>query len=370
MYAYAADDARVYQAGRDVNISFGNIRTCGNPARNGIRSRPIFIQYLNPEILACYSLRIVDRDNYRLLASAIRYTRIAVLATDSYVLMPASSVFEVPNIQLFLREADPLIRAGVLRYTASVPDLDTYRDSKVSEYERDSPNPYIVNATAFDRWRDSFIGEPRHVSTTAGDIESEWSTAFSPGGSLHVVEQSISRRWRGNATRLITILESVPQRLGGQAFIGRFARTIMPLEPTSAESLRINFFLSRAYLSSYLLDLDANLPVDLDEGDLSCGLPSHGNEFRSRLISIRALDLILKAAQIYDFVHEVAQWSELLELRETPELAFLSLFAFKGYDLYEIHRAAVKLNSSGFSAATSLPSTFSNVRRFVDAMLQ
>ena len=370
MHAYATDNARVYQAGHDIHISLAHGDTRGKSLSHDARSRPVFIQYLNPEILACYGLRITNRDNYYLLASAIHYTRLAILVTDACLLVPASCIFEVPNIQVFLRATDPLIRTGILRYVASIPDLEAYRDSKVSEYRRDGSNPYIVNAIAFGDWLGTFLGEPRHVSTTVSDIGSEWPRALSPGGSLHGVEQSLSQRWRGRKPRLTKMLQSIPQRLEGEAFIGRFVRNVVPLEFNTAESLRIDFFLSQAYLVSYLLDLDANMLVDFDVHNLSCGLRADSQEFGNRLISVRALGFILKVAQIYSFVCDMAQWDDLLALRETPELALLSLFAFKGRDLYEVRRAAARVNTLDLDVATSLSATLSNVQRLVDTLLQ
>jgi hypothetical protein len=370
MHTYATDNSRVYQAGRDIHISLAHGGTHEKSLPHDARSRPVFIQYLNPEILACYGLRITNRDNYYLLNSAIRYTRLAILVTDAYLLVPASCIFEVPNSQIFLRATDPLIRAGVLRYVASIPDLEAYRDSKVSEYRRDDSNPYIVNAMAFGGWLGIFLGEPRHISTTASDIGSEWSRALSPGGSLHGVEQSLSQRWRGRKSRLTNMLESIPQRLGGDALIGRFVRNVVPLELNTVESLRIDFFLSQAYLVSYLLDLDANMLVDFDVHNLSCGLRPDSQAFGNRLISMRTLGFILKVAQIYSFVCDMAQWDELLALRETPELEFLSLFTFKGRDLYAVRRAAARVNTLGFDVATSFSTTLSNVQRLVDTLLQ
>jgi hypothetical protein len=187
---------------------------------------------------------------------------------------------------------------------------------------------------------------------------------------LNGVQQSLSQRWRGRKSRFTKMLESTPQRLEGQAFIGRFVRNTISLDLNNVEALRLDFFLSRSYLASYLLDLDANLLVDFDTHDLSCGLRADDQAFRARLISARALDFIFKLVRIYNFVYNVAQWDDLLILRTVPEFTFLTLFAFKENDLYEVRRAAIKADAASFRTAVSLSMTLSNIQRLVDTMFQ
>jgi hypothetical protein len=342
----------------------------GEPVFHDARSRPVFVQYLNPEVLGCYGLRILDSDNRVLLASAIRSTRLAALATDAYLLVPASCIFEVPNSQEFLRATEPLIRAGALRYAAAVPDLEAYRESKIPEYREEPVNPYVGKASAIYKWRTSFLAEPRRVSTTVSDIGHEWGRGLSPGGPLHGIQQSLTHRRSGREAYLAKELESVPKRLHGRAFIGRNVRKATRLRFSDVEALRIDFFLSRAYLASYLSDFDANLLTDVGGRDLSCGLGLDGQAHRGRLISASTLNYILKVTGTYRFVHYLAEWDDLLVLRAAPELAFLTLFAFKDHDLYEVRRAAVKANAAGFRMATSLSMTLSNVQRFADTILQ
>lgn len=358
------------EAGTSGGVSLAPDAYSGEPAFYDARSRPVFVQYLNPEVLGCYGLRILGSDNRVLLASAIRSTRLAILTTDAYLLVPASCMFEVPNSQEFLRATEPLIRAGALRYAASVPDLEAYRESKVPEYREEPANPYIGNAPAIRKWRSSFLAEPRRVSTTASDIGHEWSRGLSPGRPLHGIQQSLTQRRPGRESYLAKELESVPKRLHGRAFIGRNVRKATRLRFSDVEALRIDFFLSRAYLASYLTDYDANLLTDLDGRDLSCGLGADGQAHRGRLISASTLNYILKVTGIERFVRDRADWDDLLALRAAPELAFLALFAFKNHDLYEMRRAAVKANGAGFRTASSLSMTLSNVQRFADTILQ
>lgn len=358
------------EAGTRAGVCLAPGGSSGEPARRDARSRPVFVQYLNPEVLGCYGLRILGSDNRVLLVSAIRSTRLAALATDAYLLVPASCMFEVPNSQEFLRATEPLIRAGVLRYAASVPDLDAYRESKVQEYRGEPANPYMSRTPAIYKWRSSFVAEPRRVSTTASDIGYEWSRSLSAGGPLHGIQQSLTQRRPGREACLVKELESVPKRLHGRAFLGRNVRTATRLRFSDVEALRIDFFLSRAYLASYLSDFDANLLTDLDGRDLACGLGADGQAHRGRLISASTLNYILKVTGIYRFVYNLAGWDDLLALRAAPELAFLTLFAFKDHDLYEVRRAAVKANAAGFRTASSLSMTLSNIRRFADTILQ
>ena len=358
------------RAGDGTGFSLGPGGSSEELALRDVRSRPLFVQYLNPEVLGCYGLRILDAGNRDLLASAVRSTRLAMLATDAYLLLPASCIFEVPNSQEFLRATEPLIQVGVLRYAASIPDLDAYRDSKLLEYREDSANPYAGSPPGIGKWSRCLIGESRRVTTTVNDIRGEWSCGLAPGGPLYGVRESLSQRWEGRESHLVTELESIPRRLAGRAFIGRYVRKATRLHFTSVESLRLDFFLSWAYLKSYLFDFDANMLTDFDGYDLSCGLRADRQELRGRLVSVRVLNIIFQAIGIYRFVYDVAGWDDLLALRAAPELAFLTLFAFKGHDLYEVRRAAVKVNAASFREATSLSMTLSNVRRIVDTILQ
>jgi transcriptional regulator with XRE-family HTH domain len=358
------------EAGTRTGVSLAPDGNSGEPAFRDARSRPVFVQYLNPEVLGCYGLRILGSDNRVLLASAIRSSRLAALATDAYLLVPASCMFEVPNSQEFLRATEPLIRAGALRYAASVPDLEAYRESKVPEYREEPANPYIGNAPAIDKWRSSFLAEPRRVSTTASDIGHEWSRGLSPGGPLHGIQQSLIQRRQGREAYLARELQSAPKRLHGRAFIGRNVRKATRLRFSDVEALRLDFFLSRAYLASYLTDFDANLLTDPGGRDLSCGLGADGQAHRGRLISASTLNYILKVTEIHRFVYYLAEWDDLLAFRAAPELAFLTLFAFKDHDLYEVRRAAVKANAAGFRPASSLSMALSNVQRFADTILQ
>jgi transcriptional regulator with XRE-family HTH domain len=61
-------------AGTRTGVSLAPDGNSAEPAFHDARSRPVFVQYLNPEVLGCYGLRILGSDNRVLLASAIRST--------------------------------------------------------------------------------------------------------------------------------------------------------------------------------------------------------------------------------------------------------------------------------------------------------
>jgi hypothetical protein len=334
------------------------------------RERPVFIQYTNPEVLACYGTLITREGNRPILDSAIRATRLAVLCTDRYLVIPASSVFEVPGFSRFLDATAALLDAGVLRYVASMPGLEEYRDSKIPEYRSDGSNPYIENRNAHLRWNAIIKGEPRRAARTAGDIAAEWSEAIEPGGYLHSTVEALSRRWRGRQARFTRIVNQTPERLEDRAFIGRFVRQAIAMEFAPAEAFRIDFFLSRSYLRSYLTDLDANMLVDFPARDLSFGLHAAGGDMATRLISATALTTILKLCKIDTFVRDLATWEELLALRAVPELGLLSLRAFSPPDVIPVGLSANRAaRGRPFRAAISRSQAAANVRRVADELL-
>jgi hypothetical protein len=309
-----------YVAARDQYIRIDTLPTNSPAADYNVRdafdrNRPIFIQYLNPEIRACYGRnykpRFVDRD----LADMLYATRLAILATENVLCFPASYLFEVPILPAFL-EAITLLRwQNCIEYCSHVPDLQAYVEHKAAEYRNDAANPYLGNGkkdiTNGLAWR------PRYASSAAEDIAVDWVTALGEEGLLASPLRSMATRWsrKGDIEQLV---RDVPLRLEGQAFISRFVTAVIPLQITSDEATRIGFFLSRAYLQSYLADLDAVILADFTFADLSCGVGKLKG-FHDRVLSARRFDSALRYIQIYNFVHQAASWQDLLDLRQDAE---------------------------------------------------
>ncbi|WP_067806828.1 hypothetical protein [Actinomadura formosensis] len=322
---WARRDAFV--AARDIYVTAVLSRTATRtpfPAGGGYRpDRPVFVQYTNPEILACYGIDARERHAALTLTRALEATRLALLLTERHLLIPASYIFEIPWYRTFLGCLAPLVRAGALRYVSPVPDLADYREMKVHEYRRDRLNPYRRTGVRGICSDPDFTWAPRHGGGTAAGIGDLWRDALQPGGELHGIVRGTARRWhrpRGRAERL---LGRTPERLDGQAFIARFVERALPVPLTPPESTSLAFFLSRAYLRSYLLDLDAAVLSDLPAGDLTCGLSRRTPGMDGRLLPARRLDSVLHWLGIRDFVHRAARWDELLRLRSLPEFGLV-----------------------------------------------
>ncbi|MFI0370830.1 hypothetical protein ACH35V_23415 [Actinomadura sp. 1N219] len=325
-HVWARRDAFV--AARDIYVTavLGKAPAAQGFATNGPipqRDRPLFVQYTNPEILACYGARVEGEHAGLVLTQALDATRLALLLTERHLLIPASYIFEIPWYRIFLGCLEPLVRTGAVRYTSPVPDLADYREMKVHEYRSDPLNPYRHGGLRGICADPDFLWAPRHGGGTAAGIGDQWRTALQPGGDLHALARGTAHRWQRPRARAERLLTKLPERLEGQAFIGRFVEQALPIPLTPAERTRLAFFLSRAYLRSYLLDMDAAVLVDLPLGDLACGLTPRTSGMDGRLLSARRLDSALQWLEVRDFVRRIARWEELLRLRSLPEFGLV-----------------------------------------------
>ncbi|MEU2664889.1 hypothetical protein [Micromonospora sp. NPDC007220] len=312
-----------YVAGRDLHLHVTGQQLSLYPEERFAtplsydRERPIFLQYLNPEIRSCYGRPPTTRFTESDLSQALHATRLAVLATDEELILPASYLFEVPSLSIFLTRIRPLVVRGVVHYSSHIADLDSYVEHKAVEYRRDARNPYEL--TPHRSLTDGLVWRPRYAQNTATDISQSWGTALQPDGELATTLASIAGRWPSTAGDVETHLHEVPDRLDGQAFISRFVRATVPVTLGAEEGARIDMFLSREYLASYLCDLDAAIVADFDFGDFSCGIRQMRTSLADRVLSARSFDLGLRWLGIHDFVHRSARWPDLLSLRSTPE---------------------------------------------------
>jgi hypothetical protein len=329
------------------------------------RDRPLFVQYTNPEILACYGTKVSGEHAGLVLAQALDATRLALLLTERHLLVPASYIFEIPWYRIFLGCLEPLMHAGAIRYISPVPDLTDYREMKVHEYRRDPLNPYHHAELPRACADPDFMWAPRHGRATSAGIGGLWRDALQPGGDLHGIVRGTAHRWHRPYGRAERLLARTPERLDGQAFIARFVERTLPARLNPAESTALAFFLSRAYLRSYLLDMDAAVLVDLPIGDLTCGLTG----MDGRLLPARRLDTALHWLKAHDFVHRTARWDELLRLRSLPEFGLIVQRAYDERSVNALRIAATKARrSSGFRQAGTYAEARSNVFAVADAM--
>ncbi|MFI7609531.1 hypothetical protein ACIBTV_31065 [Micromonospora sp. NPDC049366] len=320
-----------YVAGRDLHLHLPGQQLSLYPEERFTtpltydRARPIFLQYLNPEIRSCYGRPQAARFTETDLSQVLHATRLAVLATDEELILPASYLFEVPILSVFLTRIGALVARGVVHYSSHIADLDSYVEHKAVEYRGDVRNPYDL--TPHRSLTDGLVWRPRYAQNTATDITESWRGALQADGQLAGTLASVSRRWPARAGDVETHLREVPERLEGRAFVGRFVRATVPVTLRADERTRVDMFLSREYLASYLRDLDAAIVADFEFGDFSCGIRQMQSSLADRVLSARSFDLGLRWLGIYDFVHKGARWRDLLSLRATPEFGAVATAA-------------------------------------------
>lgn len=336
----------LYGAGRDLHVSLNlpsnsTAEEQSLPGHGYDRNRPLFIQYLNPEVLSCYGLSSKTVHADKILRNSLRATRLAVLLTDACLVFPVSYIFESPCFPQFLREISPLVSSGDVSYAAPVVDIYAYREIKVEEYRNDPVNPYM--ATRPEIAHQDLTWQPRLASSTAEDIETAWYVALEDGGEFSGIVQTISKRSSGGTEGIEEALHLAPERLAGQALVGRFVQSALPVALTSREMTRINMLLSRVYLSSYLTELRASMLVDFSFGELSCGLSAETNIAGFSLLSARLFDLALQWLGLRQYVYSSASWVDLISLRSMPEFGVLMSELYRRDSPVSFRSAVIKI---------------------------
>jgi hypothetical protein len=344
----------------DPHTGVPDDRSSVNHARYD-RHRPVFVQYLNPEILAAYGRPLDPGANQITFREAIHATRTAVLATDAHLVVPASYLFEVRQLSDILMSTPELMDFGLISYCSPVSDLSAYGEQKSTEYRSDPKNPYEPSARTIVShdlpWR------PRQKSGTADDIGKEWTSALDAGGRLETLSKRMSDRWPASARDVDTCLHEVPDLLEGRAFITRFVSQALPVPLDQTERLQVDLLLSRAYLKSYLDDTDGILLTDFTFGGLSCGLSARYDYLEGRLISSFTIDLVLKWLGIYGFIYSQATWADLIELRAMAAFGFVIEHSQDSLARNVLRRAIVRCRARGTlkKAATNLASTMRTI---------
>ncbi|MFE2756304.1 hypothetical protein ACFXGA_30320 [Actinosynnema sp. NPDC059335] len=352
----SARDAFV--AGRDIHLS-------GVPPAGPLydRTRPVFVQYLNPEILHCYGFPLRRGQPQLTTEQALHATRLAVLATDANLVMPASYLFEVPGIPSLLERLRDLVALRQVAYCAPTPDVMRYGERKAAEYRADPENPYVTPLSpALAR---DLVWSPRGAGSTADHIACRWDAALGRDGELGRLASSLARHWPPGHREPEGELRAVPERLGEQAFVTRFVARAIPTRPHPEELARIGWFVSHAYLSSYLHDLDATILRDFPFGGLSCGVEQDPGV---SAVSARALDLALHWLGLADFVHVTASWAELVHLRSTPEFGSIAVASQSPDRMEGLRRAVVRSRASRPAEVKSLAQAESAVRTAADSL--
>ncbi|MDH2429119.1 hypothetical protein [Sphaerisporangium sp. TRM90804] len=362
-----------YAAARDmyVNVLLQGPRAGAGWARDGAhgyrRERSLFIQYLNPEILACYGKDVARGDATQVLTQALTATRLAVLLTDAYLIFPSSYMFELPWFDVFLGCIDPLVHEGLVRHTSPTPELAAYRDMKAREYRRDETNPYVSPASRHVRVEPDLGWYPRHGRPTTDGIADLWGKALAPEGELSAVVHAVARAWHRPYRRVEKIMSRSPERLEGQAFVPRFVRGTLPGPVPGQAGTLLGLFISAAYLRCYVRDLDTAILTDLPLGPLSCALDGSEHDMGGRVLSSRRLDLALRWLRVDHFVHRGASWKELIRLRSSPEFGMIAsmLYGNGSADAFRLAIIAAG-RSRHFRPAATCGDALSNVAAAAD----
>lgn len=331
-----------YVAGRDQYLVVDQSASAGwaGAVNEGSydRERPVFVQYLNPEIRACYGRGYRSQWADADLSSALHATRLAVLCTEGSLVIPASYLFEVPIMARFLDEIAGLRRAGCIDYASYMPEIGSYSAHKAREYRGDARNPYAGRVRR--KLLEGLAWRPK-LQSSAGDIADDWRLAVTRQEIPASWLRSLTSRWPTRLGDAEATLSEIPARLDGQAFVGRFVRAAIPVPLTPDEVPGVDFLISRSYLKSYLADLGAAILADFAFGDLSCGLREVPG-LRSRVLSARRADAALRYAGIYEYVHGMAGWSDLLRLRESPAMGIVMLGVFNSACHHIVRPAALR----------------------------
>ncbi|GAA0247393.1 hypothetical protein GCM10010492_53830 [Saccharothrix mutabilis subsp. mutabilis] len=346
-----------YVAGRDIHLG---VQPASAPYS---RNRPVFVQYLNPEILRCYGFPARNGKPRLTTAQALYATRLAVLATDAYLVMPASYLFEVPGLPRILERLRELVSLRQVAYCAPTRDVMRYGERKAAEYRADPRNPYVA-PTSLAVARD-LVWSPRGAGSTADHIAHRWEAALDRDEELGRLAVSLARHWPPGHRKPERELRAVPERLGEQAFVSRFIARVIPVRPRPDELARIAWFVSRAYLSSYLRELDAIVLSDFPFGGLSCGVEA---EPGVSAVSGRALDRTLHWLGLSDFVHATATWADLVQLRSSAEFGSVAVADQSPDRVDGLRRAVVRSRASRPVEVKSLAQAEFAVRMAADAL--
>jgi predicted nucleotide-binding protein len=272
--------------------------------------RALFIQYLNPEISRLYGLEPEPtREEYRQLLLVTKY---GVLIGRERMIVPGSYLFEVPWIDRFFRNIAPLLRAGLMYVASPSCKFAEYSERKREEYRDDAPlaarySNSEISATRL-RWM------PRFKRSASQDITTIWRRELAAGGLWEEILGSQRQTLQG-LERLERQIDLVPNRLEGRAFVSRFATPLLPFAPSVRNRARIDMMLSRAYLESYLEELDAFIMVDTPLGIFDCDVPRLSADRVLRTVSMRNFSDALDWLGVRVLFEKKITWTQLLVLR-------------------------------------------------------
>lgn len=330
----------------------------------GTRNKPryIFLQFLNPEIRALYQTD-TSRSPQQLHREWIRISKFALLVAEQGLAIPASYLFEVPELNSLLEDMQAVRKQGLLHIASPTPDLSLYAGDKRREYRDELAlfPGYAGQDTHTENGQ--LIWVPRVRRSASGDISMVWRAELEhEDGLWHQLLRSKESRQLTFPSVLETAIHTVPDLLDGRAFIYRFARRLLPFALDSGGETKLKLLISREYLRSYLLELEAAVLIETPIGSLDCGIETFSAAGNVQTISWRAIADCFETLGIRAHVEQLS-WSDLLRLRGQPVLHWLMELVLtssqEGRNVFE-----EIVNLSGFRA--SEPLTRSRNRRPYD----
>lgn len=282
------------------------------------RPKRAFLQFLNPEILRLYGTT-AGMEQQRLYSWTLRLTRYALLASRTAVVLPASYLFEVPFIDRFIKHLQPLRRSGMVQFASPTSDLTAYAEKKRREYREELSLFPDYQTQHVPEWQadSELIWTPRSKRSASTDIKSAWERQLTAPG---VIRKLLENR-TGNfspLSRWERVLEDVPQLLDGRAFVQRYVEAVLPFKLEPAERTETSLLISRAYLESYLLELNAFVLAETPLGDLSCGLPTIGKTTGLLRLPYGLLSNLLDLIGVRVLFERRLGWKQIAAITRTP----------------------------------------------------
>ena len=275
----------------------------------------IFVQWLNPEILAYYDVRrrMAPRQFQRVARLLGRW---GVLVANRGIVLPYTYLLEVADIDGFLTDLRQAQVAGLVHVTSATPVAGDILAKKRHEYraELELFPGYGGEARSLDLADLNWL--PRAGASAFTDISSLWTAGLDDEGFWWEILGRGARRglWR-HFGRLEERIASVPERLDGQAFIARYAVPLVRLGLEAGDRSRIASMVSQGYLRSYLREPPAALFTDTPLGPLDCGL---ADDPSAPVVSLAALRELASYIGIATAVDGRIPLGRLLLLRADP----------------------------------------------------
>jgi predicted nucleotide-binding protein len=233
------------------------------------RPRRVFVQFINPELLALYGCQHTD---IQLLEIATKVARVGLMVAEDGLILPRSYLMEVEIVERFLDYLKVASAAGLVQVSSESPAALEFLAKKRREYrtQLEMFPGYSDEGAAMDL--DSSLWTPRARSSSK-DISEAWVEQLKGGGLWQEILAQGARPYLNRPLgRIEREIETTPYRLDGRAFIFRYVDELLPLTLDPSQRVGVEMLISRSYLLSYMAEYQASVLIDLPIGRFDCGL--------------------------------------------------------------------------------------------------